>query len=338
MTFAAACAPSTGGGFVYLMKIKKFTLANNGARVHTTRRMNNKRASGIVYAAMGAVAFGMNPYFGIPLYAEGMEPLSVLFYRFALGSVLMGALLKARGESLRLERRYLLLTALVGLLLASTCFLWFMSFRIMDSGIGATLIFIYPIMVALMMWGLYGERPSGATMAGIVTALGGVALTCCPGSGARICAEGLIYLTLAALIYAIYFIIVRKSALRELSAGKLTFYAMVFTLPVFLVVLRGGYDLQMLPSLRAVGNAVGLAIFPSLLSFLLTTMAIRRIGPTQTSILGALEPLTAVVLGVVCFGEQLSLRSAAGIIIVLAAVTLVVCAGSRKKSAPEPAN
>lgn len=299
--------------------------------------MNNRRVSGIVCAALGAVAFGMNPYFGIPLYAEGMEPLSVLFYRFALGSVLMGCLLKARGESLRLERRYLLLTALVGLLLASTCFLWFMSFRIMDSGIGATLIFIYPIMVALMMWGLYGERPSGATMTGIVTALGGVALTCCPGTGARICAEGLVYLTLAAVIYAIYFIIVRQSVLRELSAGKLTFYAMVFTLPVFLVVLRGGYDLQMLPSLYAVGNAVGLAIFPSLLSFLLTTMAIRRIGPTQTSVLGALEPLTAVVLGVVCFGEQLSLRSAAGIVIVLAAVTLVVCAGSGKKSAPGPA-
>jgi drug/metabolite transporter (DMT)-like permease len=175
---------------------------------------------------LGAVAFGMNPYFGIPLYGEGMEPLSVLFYRFALGSVLMGCLLKLRGESLRLERRYLLLTALVGLLLAATCFLWFMSFRMMDSGIGATLIFIYPIMVALLMWGLYRERPSGGTMVGIVTALGGVALTCCPGSGARICAEGLIYLTLAALIYAIYFIIVRKSALRELSAGKLTFYAM----------------------------------------------------------------------------------------------------------------
>ena len=300
--------------------------------------MNSKRAIGIICATLGAIAFGMNPYFGIPLYAEGMEPLSVLFYRFALGSVLMGCLLKVRGESLRLERRYLPLVALVGLLLACTCFLWFMSFRIMDSGIGATLIFIYPIMVALMMWGLYGERPTGRTIAGIVTALGGVALTCWPSGSAKICAEGLIYLTLAAVIYAIYFIIVRKSVLRELSAGKLTFYAMVFTLPVFLVVLRGGYDLQMLPSLRAAGNAVGLAIFPSLLSFLLTTMAIRRIGPTQTSILGALEPLTAVVLGIGCFGEQLSLHSAAGILVVLTAVTLVVCADGKKKSATETAS
>ena len=293
--------------------------------------MNNKNLQGTACAILGAITFGLNPFFGIPLYREGLEPLSVLFYRFSLGALMMGVLLLLSGRELRLSPRHLLPTIGAGALLSLTCLFWFMTFRIMDSGIGATLIFIYPIVVTLMMWGLYGERPSGKTLIGTGLALLGVALTCTPGEESRVCTRGLIYITLSAFTYAIYIIAVRKSRLRELSSDKLTFYSLLFAIPVFLAALRGGYDLQILPNHRALGHALGLAFFPSLLSFLFTTIAIRHIGPTKTSILGALEPLTAVFIGVLCFGEHMSLRLACGTGIILLAVTLVIRSGSPRE-------
>lgn len=297
--------------------------------------MNHSRFKGTLCAVLGAITFGMNPFFGIPLYAEGLEPLSVLFYRFFFGALLLAGLLVLRGESLRLARVYWLPAAGAGLLLALTCLFWFMTFRIMDSGIGAALIFIYPIVVAFMMWGLYGERLSRLIFVGIALATVGVALTCTPGEGCRVCAEGLVYIILSAFVYSLYIVAVKKSRLCRLSPGKLTFYSLFFAVPVFLVALRGGVDLQLLPSYRAFGNALGLAFFPSLLSFLFTTIAIRHIGPTQTSILGALEPVTAIILGVACFGECMSLRLACGILIILAAVSLVICAKSRAEASPQ---
>jgi len=307
-------------------------LAKSTRSEHTLPHMNNKSLRGTICAVLGAITFGLNPFFGIPLYREGLEPLSVLFYRFALGALMLGVLLLLSGRKLHLQRRYLLPTMGAGALLALTCLCWFMTFKIMDSGIGATLIFIYPIVVTLMMWGLYGERPSGKTLIGTGLALLGVALTCTPGEESRVCTRGLIYITLSAFTYALYIVAVRKSRLRELSSDKLTFYSLFFAIPVFLAALRGGYDLQLLPNHRALGFALGLAFFPSLLSFLFTTIAIRHIGPTRTSVLGALEPLTAVLIGVLCFGEHMSLRLACGTGIILLAVTLVILAGTPKEN------
>ena len=52
--------------------------------------------------------------------------------------------------------------------------------------------------------------------------------------------------------------------------------------------------------------------------------AIRYIGSTPTAILGALEPVTAVFIGVVVFGETLTLRIIMGIILIILAVTLII--------------
>ena len=54
------------------------------------------------------------------------------------------------------------------------------------------------------------------------------------------------------------------------------------------------------------------------------TVSIKIIGPTLSAIIGALEPVTAVFFGVLVFHEHLSLRIAAGIVLILMAVFLTV--------------
>ena len=98
----------------------------------------------------------------------------------------------------------------------------------------------------------------------------------------------------------------------------------IIGIPLFLIRLDFGATLQWPETLSGWGCAIALAFFPTILSLLLMTVSIRIIGATKTAILGALEPVTAVAVGILVFGEQLTLRLALGILVILAAVTVVV--------------
>jgi drug/metabolite transporter (DMT)-like permease len=76
-------------------------------------------------------------------------------------------------------------------------------------------------------------------------------------------------------------------------------------------------------------NIAGIAILPTVLSFICTTAAVLLIGSTPTAILGALEPLTAVILGVAVLGEPMTLRMALGMSLIIAAVCLIVGKGGK---------
>ncbi len=83
-------------------------------------------------------------------------------------------------------------------------------------------------------------------------------------------------------------------------------------------------SLQLPPSPQAWFYAVWLGLVPTVLSLVLMTVSVRELGATPTAIIGALEPLTAVAIGVLVFSESLTLRLVLGIIIILFAVILVV--------------
>ncbi|MBE6365257.1 MAG: EamA/RhaT family transporter [Lentisphaerae bacterium] len=295
--------------------------------------MNTAKVKGSFFAICAAISYGLNPFFGIPLYAEGMLPLSVLFYRFAFAAVLTGLVLPLTGNTFRLPVKYLLPTIVAGILMALTCLLWFLSFRIMDTGIAATMLFVYPALVAVIMWGVFREKLNTFTLAGIVTAFGGVILLCQSG-GNNISIAGIALIMGSALAYAVYIVLVKVSPLKEFSPFTMTFYAMLISVIILLIPLRMGFDLQMLPSWRAFGYATGLALFPSLCAFLFTAIAVKHIGATQTAVLGALEPVTAVTVGILVFHETLTVKTVCGIVMIIMATVTVIC-GTQKKQEHE---
>jgi drug/metabolite transporter (DMT)-like permease len=82
--------------------------------------------------------------------------------------------------------------------------------------------------------------------------------------------------------------------------------------------------LMLPPSPRAWFYACWLGLVPTVLSLVLMTIAVHEVGATPTAIRGALEPLTAVAIGVIVFGESLTLRLSVGIVLILSAVLLIV--------------
>jgi drug/metabolite transporter (DMT)-like permease len=164
------------------------------------------------------------------------------------------------------------------------------------------------------------------TIIGMGAAIVGIALLSLGNAGGKFSITGLILVLLSALSYAIYMVQVKVTSLHKLPPLTLTFYAIASGIPVFLIALRGGIDLQKLPGLAGGAYALGVAVLPTVLSFLFMAIAIKYIGPTKTAIMGALEPVTALLIGITVFGETLSLRQFIGVIVILLAVSLVISA------------
>lgn len=286
----------------------------------------NVKVKGYILGAAAAVSYGTNPLFAVPLYREGMTPDSVLFFRYMLAIPILGAMMWSRGMSFRLEGRAVVLVAVMGLLMAVSSYALFESYNYIDVGIASTLLFVYPIMVSLIGRVVFGVRLRRSMVGSMVGALVGVALLYNTGSGVTLNTVGALLAVGSGLSYAVYIVGVNRSVLKDMPSLKLTFYVLVFGISFFLVRVLISGELPM-PSAEhwwAWGDVVGIAIFPTAISFLCATAAIHAIGSSPAAILGALEPVTGVVIGVCLFGELLTPMVALGMVLIIASVTVVV--------------
>lgn len=290
----------------------------------------NPKIKGYILGAVAAATYGLNPLFALPLYAEGMDADSVLFFRYLLAMPLMAVMIVGRGRSFRTEGHLWLPIVLMGVMMALSSLLLFESYNYMDASIASTLLFVYPLMVAGIMAAVYHERMTVLTGVCMLAALGGIALLFKGGDGATLSVTGTLLVMLSSLSYAIYIVGVNRPGLRQVPTVKLIFYVLLTGALLFglKIVLTPGARFTTPTHWYMWGCVVALALLPTVVSFLCTTSAIQYIGPTPTAILGALEPVTAVVIGVTVFSEHLTGRDWVGLVLIIAAVTLVVGGGS----------
>ncbi len=286
--------------------------------------MMNDKVRGFFLGAVGAATYGMNPLFALPLYQEGMGADSVLFYRYSMAVVMLGGVMKFQRQSFRLKKNEVLPLIVAGLLFAGSSLALFLAYRYMDAGIASTILFVYPVMVAVIMAMFFREKITPVTVGSIVLALTGIGLLYKGGAGGTLSVTGIILVILSALSYAVYIVGVKQSVLKNLPGMRLTFYVLLFGLAVYAARLKFGLELQVVSSWKGWGNVMALAFLPTVVSLLCTTLAIRYIGATPTAILGALEPVTAVFFGVMVFGERLTFRLVVGIVLIIISVSLII--------------
>lgn len=288
----------------------------------------NAKVKGYLLGGIAAATYGMNPLFALPLYKEGMDPDSVLFFRYLFAIPILGIMLKARGRSFKLKRKEVFPLIILGWLVALSSLTLFQSYNHMEAGIASTILFVYPIIVALIMALFFKEKITLQTILCIFLALSGIGLLYQSGDGTTLSLIGICLVMGSALSYAIYIVGVNRPILKDVATLKVTFYILLFGLSLFLVRVDFGQSLQIVDKWYLWGNLIALAVFPTAISFLCTTQAIQYIGSTPTAILGALEPVTAVFFGVTIFGEALTPRLGCGIILIILAVTFIIAGGS----------
>lgn len=280
---------------------------------------------GYIFAAIAAASYGTNPIFAIPLYGEGIDVWSVLVLRYATAVAILGAMVIVRHpKSLLLKGREIAAALFMGLLMVGSSATLFESYRYLSAGIASTLLFFYPVMVAVIMALCYGERLTRRSWLCLAVAFLGVFTLSASDTGEVISLRGLTLCMLSSLSYAAYLIYIRRGPLRTAAPTAVTFYVMLSSL-VFLLIAAGVNGGVVMPHSQAAWiNAAGLGLFPTIISLYFTSEAIARIGSTGTAIFGALEPLTAVVLGILILGETLTLRPAVGMFLIFASVTALV--------------
>ena len=295
------------------------------------------KLKGYIFAILSAAAYGTNPIFAKPLYKDGMNPDSVLLFRYVLAVVVLAIMMFYNGwkqrqpisETFHVSRHNMPQLFILGFLMALSSLTLFVSYNYMPVGIASTLLFVYPIMTALIMTVCFHERLSWLVVGCLLVACSGIALLC-PMEDGNITLSGdffigFLIVMLSGLAYAIYLVGLNKTRVRTIASLPVTFYVLIFGTLLFVVRLWFFAPLTLPEHPLMWLNLLGLGVFPTVVSLVCTAKAIQNIGSTQTALCGALEPVTAVVLGVIILGESVTLRDVLGMVLIFTAVTLVVC-------------
>ena len=298
----------------------------------TNLHIDKRRIIGYAAGILAGVSYGTNPLFGKALMESGVPVMVMLFFRYGIAAVILAMWMVFRKESFRAERRGVGLLVLLGLLFAGSSITLFCSYEYIPSGLATTLVYLYPVFVALIMVFLR-FYPSWQTWLSILATFGGILLLSAPSENVQIRIPGVLLAVGAALCYSFYLVIVNRSKrIRKVSEHTLTLYSLVTGTVLFLVIrtCQGGSMLEGVDSAADWGNLIGLAIVPTMISMLTLAVSTRYIGPTKTAVLGVFEPLTAILVGTILYGEPMTGKMAVGIAICVAAVVFMILKPGKK--------
>ncbi len=342
-------------------------------------KASESKAKGFFFGILAAVSYGVNPLGAKYLYEEGLNVESVLFYRYGLAALIIGAIMAVRIlagrkaasadpvtgtaavnesaeaagiETFRISRGELSTLTALGLLFVVSSLTLYCSFLYMDSGVACSLLFVYPVMTAVLMAMLYGEKITKATAAAIALSLVGVLLLYKGDGETVLSTAGVLLVMVSALSYALYIIVANRASAPEselgashnrlskymplphrvtihrldMSAMKLSFYVLIVCALSIVLFSLTSPERHLMPLVtgREWGFSLMLAIVPTVFSLVSMGIAVRIIGSTPTAIMGALEPLTAVVIGLTVFKEALTVNLAVGIMLILMAVITII--------------
>ncbi|WP_114822343.1 DMT family transporter [Chryseobacterium sp. KLBC 52] len=284
---------------------------------------------GYTLGILSAVSYGLIPIFILPVKQAHFSMDITLFYRFFFSALMVGGYLLYSKESFKINKKEALILAILGICYALSSEFLFLGYDFLTPGIASTVLFIYPIIVALIMLFFYKERLTRLSGASLLLAFAGVIVLCLKGNGLEINFAGLGIVMLSSLFYALYMVIVNKSNIK-VSGFKLTFYSMLFTSMFFMTKALMANESFAIPSTAVFINFLIFAFLTTVISSLCLVFAIKYIGSTPVAILGALEPVVAVLISVLMFHEKFTPNLLIGITLILFGVTLNVI-GDQKK-------
>lgn len=282
------------------------------------------KITGVTYAVVSSTTFGLIPLFTISLMAVGVSSPTILCYRFLLAAVAMATIMFFSRRSFRLAADEVAVVAILAVLYASTAILLLESYKCIPSGIATTIHFLYPLAVTLTMSWVFKEHISSTIYIAVLLSLVGVALLAWGNHTEGDFRRGVSFALLTVGTYAAYIVGVMRSRASRVDSIVLTFYVLAFGALLFFLYAMATSGIEAVHSVASWRDLIMLALVCTVLSDYTLILAIKRIGSTRTSILGSMEPLTAVVVGVVYFGERIDTTSVIGLLLVICAVVVVI--------------
>lgn len=284
------------------------------------------RSKGLIFAMMSSCSFGLMPLFSLPVMSAGIEAPSVIVYRFGFGAIWLMLALLCMGKNLRITWSKLWRVAVLGVfnMLTGITMVW--GYNYMASGPATTIQFSYPIFTCVLMMLFFHERLTWRVALSIILAVIGVMGISGfnPSDMGSFSTVGLILELLSGLTYAIYLVLVPALKLENEDNLYLIFWVFIFSTLFTLPIAAGTSGIQGFSSVSVGINLVLMGLIPTAFSHITLIIGIRHVGSTISSILGALEPLTAMIVGILIFSEQFTALIALSFVLIIASVTLLI--------------
>lgn len=277
------------------------------------------------------ITYGLNPLFAVPLMKAGAPIENILFFRYLFAVLLLGLFILLRKQSFRISWKQAGVLFVLGLLYTASSVFLFEAYHYIASGLATTLVFLYPVLVAIIMVFLR-VVPSWPVWLSIALTFGGVLIMTQSNASQTVSPTGVLLALVSALVYALFIVIINRSkVISAISNTLLTFY----TLSVGCIVFLGKIAVADTPITTGIEGGmawlslIGLALLPTIVSTATLAIATRNIGATKASVLGVFEPVTAILVGTIVFGEPLTSNIVIGILIAIVAVTFMIIATKR---------
>lgn len=277
------------------------------------------------------ITYGLNPLFAVPLMKEGASTESILFFRYVIAVLFLGVFLLLSKHSFRVSWKQAGVLLALGLLYTTSSLTLFEAYKYIASGLATTIVFLYPVLVAIIMVFLK-VVPSWPVWLSIGLTFVGVAIMTQNDASQAVDPTGLLLSFASALVYALFIVIINRSkVISDISNSLLTFYALSVGTFVFLgkIAMSDTGVTTGLTDHTVWLNLVGLAVLPTIVSTAMLAIATRNIGATKASVLGVFEPVTAILVGTFAFGEVLTTNIVIGILISMAAITFMIAMTKR---------
>ena len=295
------------------------------------KKLSKEALIGYPAGIITGITYGLNPLFGVPLMKNGMPVESILFFRYAIAVLILGVVLLFDRQNFKVSWKQFGILLVLGVFYTASSTFLFQAYNYIPSGLATTLVFLYPVLVALIMVFLR-VVPSWQVWVAIAATFVGVIIMTQSHSTQKIDPIGVLLSLASALSYAFFIVIINRSkAISNMSNSLLTFYVLIVGAIFFLsrVVASGENLTAGIETKLDWLNLVGLAILPTIVSTATLAVATRNIGATKASVLGVFEPITAILVGTLVFGEALTNNIIIGILIAMFAVSFMIISTKR---------
>ena len=288
---------------------------------------DKSRLKGYVEAIISSATFGTIPLFSIPVLAAGMQISSLLVYRFGFACLMMMAVLIYNGKSLRITFGEGLRLTFMSLLYAVSAICLINGYHYLPSGVATTLLFSYPVFTAILEIIFSHHRLTFPVAFSIALAVAGVAML----SGIIVngfdvnSSIGLLLELSSGLLYAIYMVAYPNMKIKRMGSLKTNFF--MFFMAMMILAL---YSFFTMGHIQPIGDVhvffylLLLGCIPTTISNVTLVMAMKHIDSTSIATLGAFEPLTAMLIGILVFGEPMTWYVVVGFMMIVTAVYILI--------------
>lgn len=283
-----------------------------------------QNTKGILYIVLSSISFGIIPILAKLSYSQGGNPFNVLFLRFLSAAVMIFLYLKIKGISLKIEKKQFVLLMIFGILgYSGTALCLFLSYNYIAAGLATMILYLYPSIVTLLSFVIYGEKLYRKKIVSLIISLLGVYLLIGFTGGSLINIKGLILALLASLFYSIYVLGLSNKEISSINSFVITYYVSLASSITMLLAGSINNSISFNISLYGLLCIILLAFISTVVALITFVQGVKIIGPSNASIFSNLEPIVSMVLSYLVFRDNITVNTIFGSFFIMLSILIL---------------